>query len=58
MTRPPLGLAVPQLRAGHINGFAGITFEAVNIAPLPVPAAAPLILAGLGALGLRRARRG
>ncbi len=58
---------VPQLFSGNEfdigefntdhRGFAPTVFELVDTTPVPVPAALPLLLAGLGALGIAGRRR-
>jgi hypothetical protein len=50
-----------RFRAGGVSPFddgnSNITAAALELAPVPVPAALPLLLAGLGALGLASRRR-
>jgi hypothetical protein len=49
-----------ELRVGvHVQAFANGGSEGfVNLAPVPIPAAAWLLLSGLGGLGLMRRKRG
>lgn len=42
---------------GYSFGFDDLVVEAAAIAPVPLPAGLPLLVAGLGALGLLRRRR-
>lgn len=52
---------VVRFRAGGTfpfdDGNANVTAAALNVAPIPVPAALPLLMAGLGALGFMARRR-
>ncbi|WP_299356612.1 VPLPA-CTERM sorting domain-containing protein [uncultured Shimia sp.] len=50
------------LEEGKFKGFGssvttGITFVGNDIAPIPLPAAAPMLLAGIGAIGFAGRRR-
>lgn len=52
----PAGTYYLDIR-GSVTGTAGGSYlAALNVAPVPLPAALPLLMSGLGLLGLRRRR--
>ncbi|MFM2289258.1 MAG: hypothetical protein RL684_2401 [Pseudomonadota bacterium] len=55
-TAIPAGTYYIDIR-GSVTGSAGGSYlAALNVAPVPLPAALPMLLSGLGLLGLRRRR--